>query len=162
MNLHCLQELSGWEVKKVDGANVKMIFKNEIVVSFNANQLSRGNSATVGIPSQMDPVQQFMYSSLTPSILKGDIRTVLPSPINPESNKLDPQHNNTNPPLDIPPPYRTRLNKFKAPNISLHDRRLPENKHDPPALFSTYQIPRHILDSRPIFPGPTYHSHRRS
>jgi hypothetical protein len=75
-----LQEVSGWEVKKVDGANVKMIFRNEIVVSFNANQLSRGDSATVGIPSQMDPVQEFMYSSLTPSILKGDIRTVLPSP----------------------------------------------------------------------------------
>lgn len=79
VNLHCLQEVSGWDVRRVDGANVKMAFRNEIVVSLNTEQLSRGGSATVETPPQMDPIQQFMHSSLTPTILKGNIRTVTPS-----------------------------------------------------------------------------------
>jgi len=78
VNLRCLQQVSGWEVRKVEGVNVKMAFRNEVIVSFNTDLLSHGGSATVEIPPQMDPIQQFMYTSLTPSILKGDVRTVSP------------------------------------------------------------------------------------
>ena len=78
VNLRCLQDVSGWEIKKVDGTNVKMSFRNEIDVSFNMNQLSQGNSATIEPPSNIDPMQQFMFSSLTPQLLKGDIKTVTP------------------------------------------------------------------------------------
>lgn len=80
VNLRCLQDVSGWEIKRVDGTNVKMSFRNEIDVSFNINQLSQGNSAIIEPPSNIDPIQQFMFSSLTPQILKGDIKTV-PAPI---------------------------------------------------------------------------------
>jgi len=76
VNLHCLHDVSGWDVKKVEGANVKMTFRNEIVVSFNTEQLSHGGSANVESPAQLDPIQQFMYASLTSTNLKGDIRTV--------------------------------------------------------------------------------------
>ena len=79
VNLRCLQDISGWEIKKVDGPNVKMSFRNEIDVSFNMNQLSQGNPAIIEPPSNIDPIQQFMFSSLTSQILEGDIKTVTPA-----------------------------------------------------------------------------------
>jgi len=75
-NLQCLKDVSGWDVLKVDGRDVKMAFKGDLIVSFHVDKLSRGERAKVEIPGNLDPVQQFTYSAFTPSILKGDIQTV--------------------------------------------------------------------------------------
>jgi hypothetical protein len=75
-NLQCLKDVSGWDVVSVDGSNIKMLYKDEINVSFNVDNLNRG--ARVEIPAQSDVIQQFAYSALTPDLLKGDIRTVCP------------------------------------------------------------------------------------
>lgn len=74
-NLQCLRDVSGWDVVSVDGPNIKMMYKDEINVSFNVDNLNRG--ARLEIPAQLDAIQRLMYSALTPN-LKGDIQTVCP------------------------------------------------------------------------------------
>src|SRR5438105_3098063 len=55
-------EMRRREIKTVDGTKVKKSFGKEIDVSFNMNQLSQGNSATIELPSNIEPIQQFMFS----------------------------------------------------------------------------------------------------
>jgi len=74
--LQSLKDVSGWDVLRVDGMEVRMVFKGDIYVSFNVNELARGGSAKVDVNGSPDAVQQFTYSALTPSTLKGDVRTV--------------------------------------------------------------------------------------
>ena len=73
-NLQCFRDVSGWDVLSVDGSNVKMVYKDEIKVSFNVDNV--GHGARVDISPESDTIQQFTYSALTPDLLKGDIRTV--------------------------------------------------------------------------------------
>jgi hypothetical protein len=75
-NLQLLKDVSGWDVLRVDGVDVKMVFKGDIYVSFNVNELARGGSAKVDVIGSPDAVQQFTYSALSPSTLKGDVQTV--------------------------------------------------------------------------------------
>ena len=73
-NLQCLRDVSGWDVVNVDGSNIRMVYKDEINVSFNVDNI--GRSTLVAIPPESDIIQQFTYSALTPNVLKGDVRTV--------------------------------------------------------------------------------------
>jgi len=75
-NLRWLREVSGWDILKVDGTNVRMSLRTDIIVSFDTTELARGGSATVELPSVIDPVQQFTFSALNQSALKGDVRSV--------------------------------------------------------------------------------------
>ena len=46
--LKSLKEMTGWEISKVDGADVQMVFQGEVIVSFNADKLAQGQPAVVG------------------------------------------------------------------------------------------------------------------
>jgi len=61
-------------VVKVDGGDVQMKYKDEVMLSFNVDQLRRGGVAKVEIPDASDPVLTFTYSTL--ASLKGDVPTV--------------------------------------------------------------------------------------
>jgi hypothetical protein len=74
--LKSLKMITGWEISKVDGANVTMVLQDEVVVSFNIEALSRGGSAMVEIPETTDPVHQFTNSAFKTTSLKGDIQSV--------------------------------------------------------------------------------------
>jgi hypothetical protein len=63
-------------VVKVDGQNVKMVYRDEVNVSFTATNVSRGHDAVVEIPGEADPLQRFMYVALTTPAFKGDVKKV--------------------------------------------------------------------------------------
>ena len=75
-NLQCLKDVSGWDIKKIDGLNVNMAFRGDINVSFNIDQLGRGGNAKVEVPESSDTVQHFTYLALTSTPLTGDVRSV--------------------------------------------------------------------------------------
>ena len=68
--------MSGWDVVSVQGPNVRMLFQGSINVSFNIDDLRRGGSAKVESTNNSDPVEQFIYSTLNSSLLKGDVHLV--------------------------------------------------------------------------------------
>ena len=76
--LQCLNDVSGWEVVRVNGADIQMKYKDDVAVSFNLDNLRRGGVAKVDIPGKSDPVTTFACSALT--TFKGDVRSVLPFP----------------------------------------------------------------------------------
>ena len=53
-----------------------MVFKGDVNVSLHMDGYARRGSAKVDFAGPSDPVQQFTYSALAPSVLKGDIQTV--------------------------------------------------------------------------------------
>jgi hypothetical protein len=63
-------------VVKVEGQNVKMVYRDEVKVSFTATTFTRGHDAVIEIPGEADPLQRFMYSALTTPAFKGDVQKV--------------------------------------------------------------------------------------
>jgi hypothetical protein len=63
-------------VVKVERQNVKMVYRDEVTVSFTAANVNRGHNAVIEIPREADPLQRFMHSALTTPAFKGDVQMV--------------------------------------------------------------------------------------
>jgi hypothetical protein len=74
--LRCLKDMSGWDVERIVGKDVKMIYREAVTVTFNTDDLARGASAAVDIPSRKDVIEEFTFLALTSRPLQGNIQEV--------------------------------------------------------------------------------------
>ena len=99
--LQCLKHVSGWEVVKIDGDDVTIVYRGSIVLAFNVHELSRGGAARVDMPSRTDPLEEFTFLVLNSAPAKGEIWTVSLqinlSDIDFEYHLTDTSHSNSSP-----------------------------------------------------------------
>lgn len=149
--LQSLKDVSGWDVVKVDRTDVRMVFKGDIYVSFNVDELARGGFAKVDIVGESDVIQQFTYSALSSSVLKGDVRTVCSSLTD---LILDIKYNITNSSSLHPSTNRTSHHKIKTPNDLHPPIQFPDRKYIPPSIRRPNKIPPNIHNPKSILHRP--------